>query len=288
MKANMPPSLENASRGFAAAKSTLFAVVFTAMFAVTSALASAPFSYPPSAANGWPMDSTTQQSPIDFNTVAPQPPPLGPIKVFVEQPGTFSVHDQNLDFGTTVQLSGPGVGNLFPGASPTAVTPITVLGFHFHCPVEHILPTPGDFELHVKAVVGGATCVFAIQFRALSTAPASPTVGDMFLGTVSGTLLQVNPNLPPPAAVPSTAGLLGYFVKNPFYAYVGSLTTPPCTGGVQWFVLKDPIPYTAFNWTLLYALLQQRGMPYKNGIGNNRTPPQTVLPGTNVYLVTPD
>jgi carbonic anhydrase len=33
--------------------------------------------------------------------------------------------------------------------------------------------------------------------------------------------------------------------KRGYYTFTGSLTTPPCSEGVTWFVLKSPVPLSA-------------------------------------------
>ena len=40
-------------------------------------------------------------------------------------------------------------------------------------------------------------------------------------------------------SLPSLAGLLPSSLA--YYTYSGSLTTPPCTEGVQFFILKEPV-----------------------------------------------
>ena len=48
---------------------------------------------------------------------------------------------------------------------------------------------------------------------------------------------------------------LGAFAHRPFFAYRGSLTTPDCTGGVQWYVLRDPVPLDRTEWATLRTAL---------------------------------
>jgi carbonic anhydrase len=45
------------------------------------------------------------------------------------------------------------------------------------------------------------------------------------------------------------------------YAYDGSLTTPPCTEGVHWIVLKAPIAITATHLERFIALIGYNARP---------------------------
>jgi len=44
-------------------------------------------------------------------------------------------------------------------------------------------------------------------------------------------------------------------VDKSYYRYMGSLTTPPCTEGVNWYILKKPIQLSAEQITLVRGIL---------------------------------
>jgi carbonic anhydrase len=46
-----------------------------------------------------------------------------------------------------------------------------------------------------------------------------------------------------------------------YYQYIGSLTTPPCTEGVLWLVLKSPVQISAAQYTLFTQLFPNNARP---------------------------
>jgi carbonic anhydrase len=52
-----------------------------------------------------------------------------------------------------------------------------------------------------------------------------------------------------------------------YYTYTGSLTTPPCTEGVRWFVMTTPVNVTSEFIQQLHAIAAQ--FPGYNGYQNN-------------------
>lgn len=130
--------------------------------------------------------------------------------------------------GHTVKVN-VKVGNLMIGNEK-----YDLLQYHVHAPSEHVVNGKTyPIEIHFVhgtpdgklAVIG----VFAEEGKAnaefqkiLAHAPNEKKDVD-----IAGV------NINPSKLLPS--------VKNNFFIYAGSLTTPPCTEGVNWYVLKKPI-----------------------------------------------
>jgi carbonic anhydrase len=102
----------------------------------------------------------------------------------------------------------------------------TLVQFHFHGHSEHTIDGK-QFALEghlVHKSADGHLAVVGVMFNEGENNP----VLDNVLGGI-GRNIRIDPQ-----------DLLPHDKKH-YYHYVGSLTTPPCTEGVQWYVLKQPM-----------------------------------------------
>ena len=168
-----------------------------------------------------------QQTPINLVTGTASPRDL-PNLVFGYKPSSLSMTNN----GHTVQMTydaGSTLGRV--GSTDTW----TLAQFHFHAPSEHTVDGMSyPLEMHLVHVdaAGKPAVVVGVFFRR---------------GKEDAALVRAFQNLPAkegdklaPSGVTIDAGGLLPADKT-FFTYAGSLTTPPCTEGITWYVLKTPV-----------------------------------------------
>lgn len=104
--------------------------------------------------------------------------------------------------------------------------------FHFHAPSEHLINgVVYPMEIHfVNGTADGRMAVVGVMVKAGEFNPAFQEILEQApsqAGQANATTLLIRPDK-----------LLPDHPQH-FYTYAGSLTTPPCTEGVQWFILQD-------------------------------------------------
>ena len=161
-----------------------------------------------------------QQSPIDIGSLAAVE--LADIQ-FDWQPGPLKV----INNGHTVQF------NVAPGSQMrVGERTFRLLQTHFHTPSEHTLfGRRFDMEAHfVHVDEWGQLGVIGVMMKRGERNPALQRLWDFLPNDVGveqaagkGTLEELLPS------------------GHRYYRYAGSLTTPPCSEGVSWFVLREPV-----------------------------------------------
>lgn len=133
-----------------------------------------------------------------------------------------------LNNGHTVQFN---VGN---GSTLTTSSgkSYQLLQVHFHTPSEHVVDgKPYPLEAHlVHKSDDGALAVIGVFFAEGKENAALAGVFKHLPEQVQEPVAHEDVTMDPRALVPETPHL---------YRYMGSLTTPPCSEGVNWFVVKQ-------------------------------------------------
>ncbi len=182
-----------------------------------------------------------RQSPIDIQGgVRVQLDPIA----FDYKPGAVRV----IDNGHTVQV------NVAPGST------LEILGrryelkqFHFHRPSEERIDgKPFDMVVHlVHKDAEGRLAVVAVLLERGSAQPVVQTVWNN-LPLEKGDEVPVRAPLDPSGLLPAERG---------YYTYMGSLTTPPCSEGVLWMVMKTPQPVSAEQLGIFARLYPMNARP---------------------------
>jgi len=177
-----------------------------------------------------------EQSPIDLTNPAITELPA----VDLDRPddGEFDVLTQAgvigaLDNGHTIQVNSKTGENLTVSGKSYAL-----VQFHFHAPSEHTVDGEHfPMEMHfVHQASDGALAVAGVLVEEGAPNPGiAPLWAQLAKAPGTETTVELRAEFAEPVFPNVGAG---------FYHYVGSLTTPPCSEGVQWFVRKT---YTSLS-----------------------------------------
>lgn len=148
--------------------------------------------------------------------------------------------------GHTIQINLPAGSSL-----KTGVDEANLLQFHFHTPSEekinninypmvaHFVHKLSDGKLSVVAVLfkkGKENTALAPIFAVLPSEGKSKTLSNLDLAAI----------------IPA---------QRTYYKFTGSLTTPPCSDGVRWQVLKQPVELSASQIAAFKKFYQMNARP---------------------------
>jgi len=123
-----------------------------------------------------------------------------------------------------------------------------LIQFHFHHPSEHTIKHKlSDMEIHLvhRSADGKLAIVAVLLNEELSFPNATLATLWEHLPTRAGQSEKIADMVNPAGLLPADRG---------YWTYTGSLTTPPCTEGVSWFVFQQKISISRSQYVAFAAL----------------------------------
>ncbi|KAL1616191.1 hypothetical protein SLS56_011498 [Neofusicoccum ribis] len=193
------------------------------------------------------------QSPINIDSgikVASETP-------VIKIPNVQSAEFENL--GSTLEV-------IVNGTTTVGGTTFDLAQYHLHTPSEHrINEEYFPLEMHMvhEAADGSGFTVLGLLFEL--TTDGSTTE---LLTATTKNLAEVNT----PGAITETGALnfsplIKHFTSNPILSYTGSLTTPPCSEGINWLVSQKPMPINVATFNALKDVMKFNSRYTQNTLG---------------------
>jgi carbonic anhydrase len=178
-----------------------------------------------------------RQSPVDIRRVV-EDPTLGPLDLILNET-SFTLENPGYTVKATPQVGGMLILN---------GVPFSLIEFHFHTLTEHTVDGQyGAMELHV---------VFQDPNSNLAVIGVLYKIGraNRFLARLLTAGLPIKSSSPPVTVETLNIGD-AFTDTSSYYTYPGSLTTPPCSENVTWFVLKQWAPMSAAQFKAFHGIL---------------------------------
>ncbi|XZG70239.1 carbonic anhydrase family protein [Chitinibacteraceae bacterium HSL-7] len=128
-----------------------------------------------------------------------------------------------------------------------------LLQFHFHTPSEEqINGRNADMVMHMvhKSDAGELLVIGVLMNDGKANAPLTPVFANM--PGASGEERTLKGALNPVSLLPA---------QRNYMHFMGSLTTPPCSEGVKWFVMRSPVSISSAQYTAFAALYPYNARP---------------------------
>jgi carbonic anhydrase len=222
---------------------------------------------------GGTCSSRERQSPIDFSSELFHEPPTGTI-FFNYQPVSSSFEIANTGNSLFADFAGLGYGGLSYDSHW-----YNLFNINIHAESEHTFSgVHKPLELHMvhKRFDSAALIVVAVMIDALppiGPRNATPVVdpGEQFFNPTLAFLTRqppvINQRVVSMASDLNQLDLNDFVEGGTFFSYFGSLTAPPCSETVTWFVRREPIMASTNQYLLLHDALYESTA----GFGNART-----------------
>ena len=182
------------------------------------------------------------QSPVDILTKDVQKASLSPLQVFYQASQAEVVNN-----GHTIQVGLKDGGYAtFPSGS------YKLLQFHFHTPSEEKI-NGKNFPLVAHLVhqnTEGKLAVLAVLFKEGAVSKALEPIFNI-MPSIEGRVPLAGP-YDASTLLPNSLG---------YYAFTGSLTTPPCSEGVAWQVLKTPVEISKGQIAAFHKIYKMNARP---------------------------